>query len=1126
MPETIAVPPASRGRVLLVDDEPALLVAYQRVLQRGGFEVETLGNGVDVRSHIACKEFDVVISDISMPTASGLDVLREVRAFDRDLPVVLMTGRSELSTALGALENGAQRYLVKPVEPQLLCRAAEEGVALRRRACVRSAALEVYHQATREKSKHAELSHQLDRALATVYMAYQPIVSWSTLSVIAYEALIRTHEPSFTSPGQIFAAAEALGRLHEVGRLVRRSVSEALRSLPHELDMFVNLHPNDLRDPDLFSSTAPLSAFASRVVLEVTERESLSGFGDVAGHAAALRSLGFRLAVDDFGSGYGGLGSLVQLRPDIVKIDMGLVRGVDSDPTKLKMVASALTLCNELGMSVVAEGVETAGERDALLGIGYDLMQGFLFARPGRLAAAFNLGAEPGAPTPVSRPANGRISRPAIEMPSDYAELLRIQGQLDCAPITVVRLDMAGRVTHVNAAWRKFACSNGANAETIEGVGLDFCAIASSSGPDARAVAAAVGEILAGTRESYTRVDPCHSAIEARWFRLDVRRVAVDDAVVVMYTNITDQHIAEARLCIQAVAAQALVERVPLLEACSRFVRSICDRLEYDFAAVWFPDDNERLRCVDGWARPGFDVAQFEQFTRNAELEFGEGLPGTVWQTRSPEWVCDLRNDTRWARSPAATTSALRTALAIPLVAGGDVFAVIELYSRVQTEPDQALLELLMTSGTRLGAQALQERTELRAASAEAEQRRIRGTLDSIMQCIPAFIIVVDEHGIIRFMNRVMPEYTMEEVIGSDSLLYMPPEDRQPQRQRRERVMATGVSETYETVISLPDGQKRFLSTHTSPMREDDKTVGCVLLCYDVTELKRAQAEFIATQRLAVVGTLAAGVAHEINTPIQFVNDSVHFLRDAADEATGLLHALRRVRDLAAIGAPASQLHDAIAVVAEREANADVPYLVENVPKALERCLDGLDRVSTIVRSLKEYSHPASDEMASTDLNRAIQNTLIIARSEYKYVADLETSFGDIPFVVCHVNDINQVVLNLVVNAAHAIGDIVKGTDMRGRIHISTWQEGEHVLVSVADTGAGIPDAIAHRIFEPFFTTKEVGRGSGQGLAQAWAVVKTKHGGDLTFASALGKGTTFIIRLPMQGKLAPRLEQQ
>ena len=330
-----------------------------------------------------------------------------------------------------------------------------------------------------------------------------------------------------------------------------------------------------------------------------------------------------------------------------------------------------------------------------------------------------------------------------------------------------------------------------------------------------------------------------------------------------------------------------------------------------------------------------------------------------------------------------------------------------------------------------------------------------------------------------------------------------------------------GVHETYETSIVLPNGGTLCFSAHMGPMRLQNRVIGAVLVSLDVTELKRAQAEFAAAQRLAAVGTLAAGIAHEINTPIQFVNDSVHFLRGASADTFALLEPLMAIKRLVLAKAPSLELERACALADSAEEEADLPYLLGNVPEAFERCVEGLDRVATIVGSMKDFAHPAQEQMAAADLNRAVQSTLTIARGEYKYVAELETEFGDLPLVTCHVNEINQVVLNLIVNAAHAIGDVMKESKRMGTIRVGTRQEGDNVLISVSDTGTGIPEAIAHRVFDPFFTTKGVGKGTGQGLALAWSVVTKKHAGQLTFSSKPGEGTTFLIRLPVAGKPPP-----
>jgi len=289
-----------------------------------------------------------------------------------------------------------------------------------------------------------------------------------------------------------------------------------------------------------------------------------------------------------------------------------------------------------------------------------------------------------------------------------------------------------------------------------------------------------------------------------------------------------------------------------------------------------------------------------------------------------------------------------------------------------------------------------------------------------------------------------------------------------------------------------------------------------IIVVADVTRQKLLELELLQAQKLESVGRLAAGVAHEINTPVQFVSDSVHFIRDAFNDLAALIGSYRKA--CAAVDPTGNVSVEQRARVARAEEAADVTYLLENTPKALERCLEGLDRVATIVRSMKEFAHPDQSEMAAADLNRGVANTVTIARNEYKYVADLSMDLGALPQVTCHIGDINQVVLNIIVNAAHAIQDVVDGTDARGRIHVETRPEGPFAVVRISDTGGGIPADVRHRIFDPFFTTKEVGRGTGQGLAIARSIVVDKHQGELTFETEMGRGTTFVVRLPIAGR--------
>jgi EAL domain-containing protein (putative c-di-GMP-specific phosphodiesterase class I)/ActR/RegA family two-component response regulator len=372
-----------RGKLLLVEDEPQVRSTYARLLRNAGFSIEAVGDGDSALGLIDARDFDAVLSDIMLPGISGVDLVRLVHERDADLPVVLMTAAGTLSSAVGALEHGAIRYLLKPVPPADLCKAAEAAVGLRRIARVKRRAYQLLGHVAEKETERAELDARLTRAIDSLHMAYQPIVSWSERRAHAHEALVRTQEPTLRRPDQLFTAAIELGRLQDLSRAIRRSVARLVVRTRHEGCIFVNLHPRDLLDEELYSATAPLSQLARQVVLEITERANLEEVSDLRARLATLRRMGYRLAVDDLGAGYAGLTSFACLEPDVVKLDMSLIRSVDTEVTKQKLVQSMIRLCRELSMQVVAEGVETASERDTLTALGCDLLQGYLFARPG-----------------------------------------------------------------------------------------------------------------------------------------------------------------------------------------------------------------------------------------------------------------------------------------------------------------------------------------------------------------------------------------------------------------------------------------------------------------------------------------------------------------------------------------------------------------------------------------------------------------------------------------------------------------------------------------------------------------------------------------------------------------------
>ncbi len=371
------------AHVLLVDDDPMLRRATARALVACGFRVSQAENGAEALRMIGMGSVDTIVTDIHMPEMDGLSFLRAIRQQDSDVPVVLMTGEPSLETAIAAIEHGATQYLLKPLDADTLLKGIHRAVRLGALARARRTAVETLASTGASSGNHPTLNEVFDRAVSLIWPAFQPIVAWPEGRVYAYEALLRSRDLGFSGPLAILEAAERLRRVHEVGRRMRASVAEAMPALDPSILVFVNLHPRDLLDDDLFSPDAPLSRHAPRVVLEMTERAALHGLGDIPGKVRRLRALGFRIAVDDLGAGYAGLSSVLQLEPDVVKLDMSLVRGIDAEAARQSVVRSMTNLCRELGMNVVAEGVETQGERDALGDIGCPLLQGYWFAPPG-----------------------------------------------------------------------------------------------------------------------------------------------------------------------------------------------------------------------------------------------------------------------------------------------------------------------------------------------------------------------------------------------------------------------------------------------------------------------------------------------------------------------------------------------------------------------------------------------------------------------------------------------------------------------------------------------------------------------------------------------------------------------
>lgn len=357
----------SNGRVLVVDDDDLFLRVCSTLLRRAGMTVETCNSPTEALTLIQRQRYDTIVSDVCMPDLSGVGLLKAARAFDPSVPFVLMTGAPSVESAISAIDFGVLKYLPKPFDIDVFVNTVSDAVKRR----VGSVDL-------------TSLNRRLDRALEGLWMAYQPIVEFSKHRPLAYEALLRTTAPEIKGPPDVLELAEKTGRLFDLGRAIRKSVALELPSLSAGIDVFVNLHPADLEDPELYEASSPLSAYARRVVLEITERASVTHDEALTRHIAALRALGYRVAVDDLGAGYAGLTTLARVQPEFVKLDGSLVRNIDTSGVNQLIVAAVLDLSSRMGLRVIAEAIETGAELATLQLLGVDLMQGYYFAKPGR----------------------------------------------------------------------------------------------------------------------------------------------------------------------------------------------------------------------------------------------------------------------------------------------------------------------------------------------------------------------------------------------------------------------------------------------------------------------------------------------------------------------------------------------------------------------------------------------------------------------------------------------------------------------------------------------------------------------------------------------------------------------
>jgi two-component system, NtrC family, sensor kinase len=405
------------------------------------------------------------------------------------------------------------------------------------------------------------------------------------------------------------------------------------------------------------------------------------------------------------------------------------------------------------------------------------------------------------------------------------------------------------------------------------------------------------------------------------------------------------------------------------------------------------------------------------------------------------------------------------------------------------------------------------------------EEEHVR--LTAAMEQTVEMIVVSDANGSIQYVNPAFLEitgYSRKEVLGQSHDIVHGLEQDNPNHGEMREAISGGKVWKGKLVSRKRDGTRYQSETTISPVRDTmGRIIDYVTVSHDITKEARLEAQLVQAQKMEAIGELASGIAHEINTPTQYIGDNVRFLHESYEEIDRLLERFISLHEEVRTKEPENPK---ISEIDELVQAMDLEYLREELPSAIKQSMEGNRRVAEIVRAMKEFAHPGTEEMSPVDINQAIRNTIAVARNEWKYVAEVQTDLeSTLPMVNCVPGLFNQVILNIFVNAAHAIGEVCgKSNGDKGTITVSTRQDEEWVEVRISDSGTGIPPKIRTKIFDPFFTTKGVGKGTGQGLAMAHTVIVDKHKGSLTFETEEGKGTTFIIRLRIVG-VVPELHE-
>jgi signal transduction histidine kinase len=455
----------------------------------------------------------------------------------------------------------------------------------------------------------------------------------------------------------------------------------------------------------------------------------------------------------------------------------------------------------------------------------------------------------------------------------------------------------------------------------------------------------------------------------------------------------------------------------------------------------------------------------------------------------------------------------------------GDSYTLFENNVLLHKKVEQRTRELksLLMEKEEINKKLLHEIEERKKAEEEVSSAHRK--MEALVSSIPLIMIEVSKEGIIRRWNAVAErafQIDSSEVLGMEIYKSQIPWDKDRINELLRRCFSECIALTLKAVKFSRENADGVLDITISPIIEGSLFFsGLIILGSDTTEHVLLERQLAQAQKLESIGQLAAGIAHEINTPAQFVGDNIRFLDESFGDLERMFILHDRLLNSVKAGAP---IEDCVKSIENKQNEIELDFIRKDIPNAIKQSLEGMGHISRIVRSMKEFSHPGTDEKIDVNINRALENTINVARNEWKYVAEVVTELeAGLPLVPCFPGEFNQVILNMLINAAHAIAEKCgKGAEVKGVIKIVTRLTDEYAEISIQDNGAGIPENIRSRIFDPFFTTKEVGKGTGQGLAISHAVIVGKHGGAITVESEAGKGTKFIIKLPLaEGRGAP-----